>query len=184
MKIGVILGSTREGRLGKRVATWVMNELRGKEGIEPVLLDLGEFPLPFYSYELLPIQMGEVYPDKVAQKWKEAVELCDGFIFVTPEYNHSFPAVLKNALDFLYKPWNDKPAAIISYSNGMIGGARSVEQLRTVLSHLRLITVSEAMSMGKADTLISEEGALLTGPFSESLERIMKDVVRLGQLRR
>jgi NAD(P)H-dependent FMN reductase len=136
LAIAVILGSTRPGRRGAAVANWVVERaLTRGPGYE--LVDLADHPLPFFD---------EVHPPSSHQyqrphtiEWAETIARFDGFIFVSPEYNHSTSAVLKNALDYLNLEWNDKAAGIVTY--GMSGGHRAAEALRTVLSELQVATV-------------------------------------------
>lgn len=125
-KIGIIVGSTRPNRMSINIAEWLKEEYELISDNEFVLLDLKDFPLPFY---------GEEDKHKVILKWEEAIESCDAFVFVTPEYNHSITGVLKNALDFGYHYWNEKPATILSYGYGA-SGSRAASHLRGILGAL------------------------------------------------
>src|SRR4051812_48086226 len=140
-KIGVILGTTRPGRFADRPAKWIMELANAHGGAEFELIDLREWPMPFFN-EPVPVSRAPV-TDPVAQKWTQKVASLDGFLFVTAEYNHSFPAVLKNALDYVYKEFNRKPAAYIAY--GGVGGARAVEQLRLVCVELQMAPLRDAV---------------------------------------
>jgi len=136
-KIAIILGSTRPGRNGEAVATWVRDIAARRSDAEFELVDLADFPLPHYD-EPMPPSMG-VYANDHTKAWSAKIAEFDGFVFVTPEYNHSTSGVLKNALDYLYTEWNNKAAAFVSY--GGVGGARAVEHLRLIASELQLATV-------------------------------------------
>lgn len=171
MKIGVILGSTRKGRLGERVSLWVQKRLALQKDIEAVMIDLKDYPLPFYEQPEEPAKIQGSYENEVANKWAAKISEMDGFIIVTPEYNHGYSGVLKNALDYLYKPWNGKPVSFVSYSTGPIGGARAVEQLRPVATWLRMVVLPEAMHFGQAQLVLSEDGELQSGPFNEIFEK-------------
>ncbi|HEY0374701.1 MAG TPA: NAD(P)H-dependent oxidoreductase, partial [Amnibacterium sp.] len=125
LKIAIILGSTRPGRNGAAVAEWVLGRAGSREGADYELIDLKDFPLPHLD-EAMPPSMGQ-YAGEHTRRWAETIAKYDGFVFVTPEYNHSTSGVLKNAIDYLYGEWNNKAAAFVSY--GALSGARAVEHL-------------------------------------------------------
>ncbi|MFI9380741.1 NADPH-dependent FMN reductase [Kutzneria sp. NPDC052558] len=142
LKIAVILGSTRPGRKGKPVADWVMDRARARTGAEYELVDLADYPLPHLD-EAIPPAMGR-YQGEHTKAWAAKIAEFDGYVFVTPEYNHSTSGVLKNAIDYLYGEWNNKAAAFVSY--GSLGGARAIEHLRGVASELQLAHVRQQLS--------------------------------------
>ncbi|MFN7133444.1 MAG: NADPH-dependent FMN reductase [Myxococcales bacterium] len=152
LRIGVIIGSTREGRQGERVARWVAALAGERSGLAVELVDLRDFPLPFYPHAQ-PTKLAEAgYADPVQRRWVETVSRLDGFIVVTPEYNHAPPAALKNALDFAYAGWNRKPVAFVSYG-GVSGGIRAVQQLRQIAVELQLAPIRDEVNVpfvGKA----------------------------------
>jgi NAD(P)H-dependent FMN reductase len=143
LKIAIILGSTRPGRNGESVAHWVYDRASTRDDAEYDLIDLRDFPLPHLD-EPAPPSMGR-YANDHTTHWAEKIAQYDGFIFVTPEYNHSTSGVLKNAIDFLYQEWNNKAAAFVSYG-ASAGGARAVEHLRLVCAELQLATVRQQVS--------------------------------------
>ncbi|MBI4407126.1 MAG: NAD(P)H-dependent oxidoreductase, partial [Candidatus Kerfeldbacteria bacterium] len=110
-KLSVILGSTREGRLGERVATWVMQQASQAE-----LLDLKAINLPFYDEAKTPDNLNGKYSHPAAQLWRDKIVASDCLVFITPEYNHSYPGVLKNAIDYMFSDWKGKSYIIVSYS--------------------------------------------------------------------
>lgn len=141
-RIAVIIGSTRPGRRGTAVARWVEEVATrqpavtaGDASVEVV--DLAEYELPLLD-EPLPAIFGE-YRNAHTTRWAATIGSFDGFVFVTPEYNHSVPAALKNAIDFLYTEWNDKVAGFVGY--GVDGGTRAVEHLRSVLAEMKVAGV-------------------------------------------
>jgi NAD(P)H-dependent FMN reductase len=136
-RIGVILGSTRPGRRGEAVARWVMDEAGRRGDAEFELIDLADYPLPHLD-EPLPPSMGQ-YQNAHTQEWAATIGRFDGFVFITPEYNHSTSGVLKNAIDFLYAQWNNKAMGVVSY--GLVGGTRAAEHLRLVAGELQLADV-------------------------------------------
>jgi len=142
--ISVIVGSTRQGRFSEKPAQWILQRLESRGGIETRLLDLREFPLPFFDQPVPPAMPGRPpYANEMVKKWTAEIARSDGFIFVTPEYNFGPPAVLKNALDWVYPEWNRKAAAFVSY--GSAAGARSVQQLRESAIELQLAPVRSSV---------------------------------------
>ncbi|PIR57717.1 MAG: nadph-dependent fmn reductase, partial [Parcubacteria group bacterium CG10_big_fil_rev_8_21_14_0_10_38_31] len=145
LKIKVIVGSTRQSRFSEKPAGWVLEELKKREGIEAELLDLRDFPMPFFDEAVSPAMKQGPYQNEVVKKWTGKIAEADGFIIVTPEYNHGYPAVLKNALDYVYAEWNRKAVGFVSY--GSVSGARSVEQLRQVSIELQMAPIRSAIHL-------------------------------------
>jgi NAD(P)H-dependent FMN reductase len=147
--ISVIIGSTREGRFSEKPARWILHHLQKREGIEGRLLDLREFPMPFFDQPHPPARPGRApYENDVVKRWTAAIGASDGFIFVTPEYNYGASAVLKNAIDWVYPEWNRKAAAFVSYGSAM--GARSVQQLRETAVELQMAPVRSSVHIPAA----------------------------------
>ena len=143
MRIGVILGSTRPGRRGEQVAIWVMDQARHRTDAEFELVDLRDYPLPHLD-EPLPPSMGQ-YQNEHTKQWADKIASFDGFVFVTPEYNHSTSGVLKNAIDYLYAEWNNKAVGFVSY--GGVGGARAAEHLRLIAGELQMADVRQQVAL-------------------------------------
>jgi NAD(P)H-dependent FMN reductase len=142
--ISVVVGSTREGRFSEKPAQWVFKHLQKREGVDARLLDLRDFPMPFFDQPVSPSTPGHpVFQNEVVQRWTAAIARSDGFVFVTPEYNYGPPAVLKNAIDWVYPEWNRKAAACVSYGAAM--GARSVQQLRETMIEVQLAPVRRSV---------------------------------------
>jgi NAD(P)H-dependent FMN reductase len=142
--ISVIVGSTRQGRFSEKPAQWILQRLKSRGDIETRLLDLREFPLPFFDQPVPPAMPGRPpYENEMVKKWTAEIARSDGFIFVTPEYNFGPPAVLKNALDWVYPEWNRKAVAFVSYGSAL--GARSVQQLRETAIELQLAPVRSSV---------------------------------------
>lgn len=142
IRIAVIIGSTRPQRRGEAVGRWVWETARKRSDAEFELIDLKEVGLPLLD-EPVPASSG-TYQNEHTRRWSERIHPFDGFVFVTPEYNHGPNAALKNALDFLYKEWNNKACAFVSY--GGDGGVRAVEALRLVVSTLQMADVAKTVS--------------------------------------
>ncbi|GGD52921.1 NADPH-dependent FMN reductase [Paenibacillus nasutitermitis] len=131
LKIGIILGSTRQGRVSPQVGEWVKRMAEKRNDAHYEVIDIAEYKLPF---------AGEARPDDAGVKsWSEKIDEMDGYVFIVAEYNHSLTGVLKNALDSAYKEWNNKAAGIVSY--GSTGGARAAEHLRGILGELSVADV-------------------------------------------
>ena len=130
LKIGIVLGSTRNGRSSEDVGNWVLSKAKEFKDAEFELVDIKEFNLPF---------LGTLEDQKNVMSWNEKINELDGFIFVVAEYNHSITGALKNALDSAREAWADKPAGIISY--GSAGGARAAEHLKGILVELQIASV-------------------------------------------
>ncbi|KAA9133852.1 NADPH-dependent FMN reductase [Microbacterium caowuchunii] len=143
IRIAIILGSTRPGRRGKQVADWVLDRAAARTDVEFELVDLADYVLPHLD-EPMPAAMGQ-YMNDHTRAWSERIAGFDGYIFVTPEYNHSTSGVLKNAIDYLYTEWNNKAAALVGY--GGVGGARAIEHLRLVLAELQVATVRQTITL-------------------------------------
>jgi NAD(P)H-dependent FMN reductase len=138
----LILGSTREGRFGEKAAGWALARLAGREDLRVEPIDLRDYPMPFYEQDAPPAYGRREYPPEVA-RWAEKVQDADGYLIVTAEYNHGYPAVLKNALDQVFPELNRKPVAFIGYGN--TGGARAIEQLRLVCVELEMAPLRHAV---------------------------------------
>jgi NAD(P)H-dependent FMN reductase len=141
-KIQVILGSTREGRFSEKVAAWMLDRLGPRDDLELEVVDLRDYPMPYYEQERPPAYGDRNYPDEVVP-WAEKIAEADGYFVITAEYNHGYPAVLKNALDQVYPEFNRKPVAFAGYGNS--GGARAIEQLRLVAIELELAPLRQAV---------------------------------------
>lgn len=146
MKIQIIMGSTRPGRNSEGVAKWVNNVLSGSDLAEFELLDIADYHLPLLD-EAAPPQM-RMYSKDHTKQWSEKISEADGYIFVSPEYNHSVPGAFKNAVDFLYREWNNKSVGFVSY--GSNGGSRAVEHWRSIAAELQMADVREQLLLSLA----------------------------------
>lgn len=141
------MGSTRQGRFADQPARWLLELASRRADLAPELVDLRDYPLPFFDEPKSPLRAPSQHP--VALQWAAKVASLDAFVFVTGEYNHSIPASLKNALDYLYAEWNRKPAAALSYGNA--GGARGVEQLRLMLVEVQVAPIRSAVHIMRTE---------------------------------
>lgn len=169
VKVAVIVGSNREGRFGPVVAEWLLARVRAHEGFEADLIDLADVDLPT-SLSFRPSAEVVAELDKVTPKLAAA----DAFIVLTPEYNHSYPASLKNVIDWHRDEWEAKPVALVSYG-GISGGLRAVEHLRQVFAELHMVTVRDTVSFHNAGALFDDEGAHRDPSVAEAAAKGMLD---------
>ncbi|HTY12130.1 MAG TPA: NAD(P)H-dependent oxidoreductase [Bacteroidota bacterium] len=141
--IHVIIGSTRPNRFSEKIGRYVFDELRKRQDVQAELIDLRDWPLPFFDETISPASNKGVYANALGKKWASKVGEADGYIMVTPEYNHGYSAVLKNAIDWVFGEWNNKPAGFVGYGNA--GGARAIEQLRQVVIELHMYPIRGAL---------------------------------------
>jgi NAD(P)H-dependent FMN reductase len=160
MKLAVIIGTVRQERKTPREATWVANSAKEHEGVEVEVLDLIDYPMPFFEEAVSPRYNPNRQPDPVAKKWLDKLEEFDAYIFITPEYNHSIPGVLKNAIDYIDWQIQRKPTAVVSH--GAAGGARAADHLKEILSESRSILVPtlSPLAVVSMSSHIDEEGNL------------------------
>lgn len=156
LRVAVIVGSVREGRQGRAVADWFLGTAAADEGLDLDVIDLAEVDLPL----VLPGWGGTPSPEAVATLKDVSPRLADAdaFVVVTPEYNHSFPASLKNFVDWHHAQWQAKPVGFVSYG-GLGGGLRAVEQLRLVFAELHAVTVRDSVSLHGPWSGLGEDGA-------------------------
>jgi len=143
MKILIIIGSTRKSRFSEKPAKWIYEETKKRKDLDVELVDLRDYPIPFFDEAITPSMIKEPYSNENVKKLTKKVLESDGFIIISPEYNHSYPAVLKNMLDYIYKEWNKKPIGFVSY--GSVEGARAVEQLRQVAIELQMAPIRQSI---------------------------------------
>jgi NAD(P)H-dependent FMN reductase len=137
VRIGIIVGSTRPGRKAEAVAKWVYGIAQKRSDAKFEIVDIKDFDLPLLD-EPVPPSLGQ-YSKAHTKVWSAKIASFDGYVFVTPEYNHAPSGALKNAIDYLYAEWNNKAAGFVSY--GSAGGARAVEQLRLVMGEIQVADV-------------------------------------------
>jgi NAD(P)H-dependent FMN reductase len=146
LKLALIIGSTRPTRFADVPARWVTEAAAERSDFTLEVLDLRDFPLPFFDQPSSPARGGSGYSNPVVEGWRQRVGEFDGFIATAAEYNHAPTAVLKNAFDSVYAEWNNKPIGFVGY--GGMGGARAVEQLRMVAVVLQMAPVARTVNIG------------------------------------
>ncbi|QGU06809.1 FMN-dependent NADPH-azoreductase [Corynebacterium occultum] len=147
MKIGIIIGSVREGRFGEAVGKWVLEgaQARGSENFDYEIIDLLEFNVPLLTSGVVPGAANKQYDDPNVQAWSKAIDGVDGFVFVTPEYNHGVPGPMKNAYDSLGSEWFRKPVGFVGY--GASNAIRAIEQWRQIVSNFAQIDVRNQVEL-------------------------------------
>lgn len=173
LRIQVILGSTREGRFGETVAQWFYGLAETRQDITTEFIDLRDWPLPEFSEPRSP--SGGHYAE-AARPWAERIAQGDGYVIISPEYNHGYPGRLKNALDHLYREWNNKPVAFVSYG-GAAGGARVVEQLRLVAIELQMAPIRESVVIPMARREFGDSGQPANPMFAQRANSLLDQLV-------
>ena len=159
MKLQILVGSTRQGRVSDRVGKWVAAEAAKLEGVEAELVDLNDYPLPFFNEAVSPQYNPDRQPEPAVAKWLSKLDEADAYVLVTPEYNRSTSGVLKNAIDFLDFQFKHKPVGLVAH--GSTGGAQAVSHLRGIVPGALGVTVPQATYFSdRAAEHIGEDGSL------------------------
>lgn len=181
MKIGIIVGSIRQGRLGEQIGQWVARaggERAASGACEYVLIDLKDFDLPLYASEVLPAAANKRYEDPRVQEWSRAIDACDAFVFVTPEYNRSVPGAMKNAVDCLGSEWRGKPLGFVGYSAS--GGIRAVEHWRAIMANFECPMLRTQLSLSIFDDV--QDGVFTPGERqAASLDALLGELERAAR---
>src|SRR6478672_6151814 len=167
----IIVASTRPGRVGLAVGQWVRDRAVEHGAFDVELIDLAEVNLPFLDEPKHP-RLGQ-YQHQHTRDWSAKIAAGDAFVFVTPEYNHSFNAPLKNAIDYLYAEWQHKPVGFVSYG-GVAAGARALQQLKQVVTALKLLPITEAVNIPFVAQFL-EDGAIVANDVMEQAAVAMLD---------
>ncbi len=174
VRIAIIVGSTRPGRKAEEVARWVHGFARARTDAQFEVVDVQHFGLPLLDAPLPP-SMGR-YRQPPTKRWAEPIAGFDGFLFVTPEYNHGMPAGLKNAIDYLYAEWNNKAAAFVSY--GSAGGVRAVEQFRQVMAELQVADVRQSVFLSLREDFENYSVFRPRPIYEDSMRMLLEQLVR------
>jgi NAD(P)H-dependent FMN reductase len=177
MRLLVVIGSTRPGRVGEPIGRWFADRAREHGGFEVDVADLAEVQLPLLDEPAHPAT-GQ-YQHQHTKDWSARVGAADAVVLVTPEYNHSFPASIKNAIDYLNKEWAYKPVGFVSYG-GVSGGLRAVQALKPVLAALRMTLAVDAVTIPMVRTMMSDAGFEPTEIVADSVKVMLDELVRLA----
>lgn len=180
LKIRVIIGSTRPNRFSEQPGSWIFGEVQKLENVTAELLDLRDWPLPMFDQPQSPsrVENGD-YGNETVNAWAKKIAEADAFVMVSPEYNHGTSAVLKNALDSVYKEWNNKVVGFVSY--GSVGGARAVEQLRLNAVELQMAPVRSAVHIPGDYVWGTGWGEEAEKAMQHSADVMLEQVVRWGR---
>ena len=171
-RLQIIIASTRPGRVGLPVAQWLYDRAVAHGGFEVEIVDLAEINLPFMDEPNHPRL--RQYTHQHTKDWSAKVDAADAFVFVMPEYNYGFTAPLKNAIDYLHHEWQYKPVGFVSYG-GVSAGTRAVQMVKQVVTTLKMVPVSEAVSIPFVQQFIGEEGEVQANETMETAARAMLD---------
>jgi len=177
--ISVIVGTTRETRFSEKPAHWILEHLKKRQDVDARLLDLRDFPMPFFDQPLTPAMPGRpAFENEAVQRWTAAIGASDGYVIATAEYNYGPAAVLKNAIDWVYPEWRRKPVSFISW--GSAAGTRSVQQLRVTAIELQLAPIRSSVHIPVSTLMAHYQGgdvatglAELDGPANAMIEDLL-----------
>jgi len=180
--LSVIIGSTRPGRAGLPIGQWFAERARAHGAFDVDVADLAQIQLPLLDEPNHPRL--RQYVHEHTKDWSTRIEGADAVVLVTPEYNYGYPAALKNALDYLYAEWRDKPVGFVSYG-GIAGGTRAVQQLKQVVTTLRMVPVVEAVTIPFHTRVIEADGHVRgTDSMDRAAAAMLDELARLeGALR-
>jgi NAD(P)H-dependent FMN reductase len=171
-RLAVIIGSTRPGRVGLPVADWFVKRARSHGGFELEVADLAEIKLPMMDEPNHPRL--HRYTHQHTKDWSARIERADAVVMVTPEYNYGYPAALKNAIDYLHEEWRDKPIGFVSYG-GVAAGTRAVQQLKQVVTTLRMVPVVESVNIPFVAQFVDDDGRIKPNDVMQSSADAMLD---------
>jgi NAD(P)H-dependent FMN reductase len=171
-RLGIIIASTRPGRVGLPVGDWFEGVAAAHNGFDVEVTDLAELGLPFMDEPNHPRLRR--YTQEHTRAWSATVAATDAFVFVMPEYNYGFNAPLKNAIDYLHEEWRGKPVGFVSYG-GVAGGTRAVQMMKQVVTALRMFPLFEAVTIPFVSTLIDEDGRFQPNEIVEKAAAAMLD---------
>lgn len=179
MKITAVIGTVREQSLGDQIGKWIESQAESitsaLHGVELNVVYLRDFQLPMFDAAGSPMAMNKTYPNPEQQNWSDAIDQADGYLFVSPEYNHSVPGAFKNAVDSLGSEWLGKTVAFVGY--GGVGGVRAIEHWRAVLATFQMRTLRPEVNIftfGPASSL-NDDGAFVP---SDYLNQRLAEVIR------
>jgi len=155
LRLKIIIASTRPGRKGPAVADWIINIAKHHKAFTTDVLDLKVINLPFHDEPELPVL--QKYKHAHTKRWSRIIDEADAFILVNPEYNHGYSAPLKNALDYLFKEWNYKPVAFVSYGS-VAGGTRAAQMLIQVVTALKMMPLTESVHIANFENYLTKKG--------------------------
>jgi NAD(P)H-dependent FMN reductase len=174
--LAVIVGSIRPGRAGQPIAEWFIDRARSHGGFDVDVADLAEIRLPLMEEPNHPRL--RLYTSRHTQEWSARIDRADAVVFITPEYNYGYPATLKNAIDYLHQEWQDKPAGFVSYG-GVAAGTRAVQQLKQVITTLKMVPVAESVTIPFHTEFIHDGRFHANEVLEQAVTAMLDELVRL-----
>jgi len=172
----IIVGSTRPGRAGAPIAQWFAARAKDHGGFDVNVVDLAELGLPLLDEPNHPRL--RTYTQQHTKDWSAIVDAADAVVFVTPEYNYGYPASVKNAIDYLHQEWRDKPVGFVSYG-GVAAGTRAVQQLKQVVTTLRMLPIFESVNIPFHSKLLDSDGVFHPGEgLDQAADAMLDELVR------
>lgn len=183
LHIVVVCGSVRKNRKSVLVANLIGQRIIHSSNTSTVV-DFIELPLPFVDTDPNPSSLHKEYPYKTVQQWSAIADSADAFVFVAPEYNHGYSAVLKNALDWLYPEFNQKPVALVGVSDGLSGGLRAIEQLRPIMANFGMYDIQSTISIRNVQDVFDVDGNILDDKLVKQIDKLLVVLTRTAQVMR
>jgi len=180
LNLKIIIGSTRPGRAADRVVPWIVGRAKEHPAFSVEVLDLRDWPLPFFAetFKTVGDPRNPAYSDPIVKRWNQKIAEADAYLFITPEYNHSIPAVLKNAIDsvFVSFAFRNKPAAFIGYSGGAVGGARAVEHLAHIAIEAEMVPLRNTVLIADIPKAFASDGTPTNPLANAALDIVLEDL--------
>ena len=181
LRIKVIIGSTRPSRFSERPAQYIFEELCKIQEVETELVDLRDYPMPFFNSPVSPARGTGRYEDKIVQDWADKISEGDAFIIVTPEYNHSFPSSLKRMLDSELQNYIHKPVAFAGVSNGIFGGARAIESLLPTVREMGMAVTFSDVYFPQVQNLFNANSEINDSSYIKRIKRAYEELIWMAK---
>ena len=175
--IKIILGSTRQGNMSKKIGFVLKHIADKRDDLSTEIIDLSDYNLPFLYEPEAPAHR-TVFTDPIIKKWSKCIGSSDGFILIVPEYNGGYPGVLKNALDLLYKEWNNKPVIFVGHSGGSSGGSHAIDQLRHVALAFKMIPIASTVLIPASWKALDLQGDLRDKNHADTFNKALDEVIK------
>lgn len=180
LSIAIVCGSVRQDRRSINVANYILEQVK-LSGHEPGLVDFTKMPLPFVDTPVPPGDLNGQYPYEEVRQWSKIAHSADAFILVAPEYNHGYSAIMKNGLDWLYGEFAYKPVGLVGVSDGMVGGARVIEQLRALCGGFGMYDIKETVMFRKVQDVIGADGNLKDLSYERQVIKLIQSLTGVAQ---
>lgn len=180
LSIAIVCGSVRQDRKSILAANYIAEQVSAA-GDTAVVVDFEKLPLPFLDTAVTPDKLNGVYPYKEVQEWSDIVRKADALVLVAPEYNHGYSAVLKNSLDWLSSEFGHKPVGLVGVSNGLVGGARVIEQLRPICGNFGMYDLQETVMFRKIQEVIDDAGKLIDPSYERQVSKLVSALAQAAE---